>query len=82
MQIKKQKGKAKLANEVCHSEEESWKRSDIEMDRAIDTLTDTSFISNSIQPGKIPVTNTFLYLPQILWGYYQTLIWSQLAMDC
>ena len=26
------------------------------------------------------VTNTFLYLPEVHWGYYQTLIWSQLAM--
>ena len=25
------------------------------------------------------VTNTFLYLPQVHWGYYQTLIWSLLA---
>ena len=26
------------------------------------------------------VTNTILYLPQVHWGYYQTLIWSHLAM--
>ena len=31
---------------------------------------------------KCCVTNTFLYLPQVQWGYYQTLIWSQLAMGC
>ena len=26
------------------------------------------------------VTNTILYLPQVHWGYHQTLNWSQLAM--
>ena len=28
----------------------------------------------------IYVTNTNLYLPQVHWGYYQTLLWSLLAM--
>ena len=26
------------------------------------------------------VTNTSMYLPHVHWGYYQTLIWSLLAM--
>ena len=26
------------------------------------------------------VTNKILYLPQVHWGYYQTFIWSLLAM--
>ena len=30
--------------------------------------------------GAKSVTNTILYLPQVHWGYHQTLIWSQLAM--
>ena len=30
--------------------------------------------------GAKSVTNTFLYLPQVHWGYNQTLIWSLLAL--
>ena len=30
--------------------------------------------------GMKSVTNTILYLPQVHWGYYQTPIWSPLAM--
>ena len=38
--------------------------------------------SENVMEAKGNVTNTFLYLPQVHWGYYQTLIWSQLAMGC